>query len=77
MFYKLDPGHWPVRGLNRLEVELKQRDPEVTPQIAVSNLELEIKYLLGKHMRRDYAPRYLAETDLGAQESRNDRHGKA
>jgi hypothetical protein len=69
--YKLDPGHWPDRGLNRLEVELKQRDPEVTPQIAVSNLELEIKYLLGKHMRRD------SETDLGAQESRNDRHGKA
>ena len=69
--YKLDPDHWPARGLNRLEVELKQRDPEVTPQIAVSNLELEIKYLLGKHMRRD------SETDLGAQESRNDRHGKA
>lgn len=69
--YKLGPDHWPVRGLNRLEVELKQRDPEITPQIAVGNLELEIKYLLGKHMRRD------SETDLGERESRNDRHGKA
>ena len=69
--YKLGPDHWPTRGLNRLEVELKQRDPEVTPRIAVSNLELQIKYLLGKHMRRD------SETDLGARESRNDRHGNA
>ena len=69
--YKLDPDHWPVRGLNRLEVELKQRDPEVTPQIAVSNLELEIKYLLGRNMRRD------SETDLGERESLNDRHGTA
>ncbi|MDE2964387.1 MAG: hypothetical protein OXU26_10770 [Acidobacteriota bacterium] len=69
--YKLDVDHWPVRGLNRLEVELKQRDPEVTPRIAVSNLELEIKYLLGKNMRRD------SETDLGERESLNDRHGTA
>lgn len=69
--YKLDADHWPVRGLNRLEVELKQRDPEVTPRIAVSNLELEIKYLLGKNMRRD------SETDLGERESLNDRHGTA
>ena len=69
--YKLDADHWPAKGLNRLEVELKQRDPEVTPQIAVSNLEVEIKYLLGKNMRRD------SETDLGERESLNDRHGKA
>lgn len=69
--YKLDAAHWPARGLNHLEVELKQRDPEVTPQIAVSNLEVEIKYLLGKNMRRD------SETDLGERESLNDRHGKA
>ena len=69
--YKLDADHWPVRGLNRLEVELKKRDPQVAPQIAVSSLELEIKYLLGKNMRRD------SETDLGERESLNDRHGKA
>lgn len=69
--YKLEADHWPARGLNRLEVELKRRDPEVTPRIAVSNLEVEIKYLLGKNMRRD------SETDLGERESLNDRHGKA
>ncbi len=69
--YKLDADHWPAKGLNRLEVELKQRDREVTPQIAVSNLEVEIKYLLGKNMRRD------SETDLGERESLNDRRGKA
>ncbi len=69
--YRLDADHWPVRGLNRLEVELKQRDPQVTPRIAVSNLELEIKYLLGKNMRRD------SETDLGERESLTDRHGTA
>ena len=68
---RLEADHWPARGLNRLEVELKRRDPEVTPRIAVSNLELEIKYLLGKHMRRD------SETDLGERESLNDRHGTA
>ena len=67
--YKLDPTHWPTKGLNRLEVELRRRDPEVTPQIAVRNVELEVKYLKGRNMRGG------KETDLGAQESSSDRHG--
>ena len=59
--YKLDSSHWPKKGSNHLKIELIQRDPVVTPQIAIRNVELEIKYLMGKNMRR------FDEIDLGAQ----------
>ena len=59
--YKLDSSHWPEKGSNHLEIELIQRDPVVTPQIAIRNVELEIKYLMGKNLRR------FDEIDLGAQ----------
>ena len=51
--YRLDPSHWPQKGNNVLEIMLLERDPDVTPQLYVRDVELEIKYLPGKHFNRD------------------------
>lgn len=50
--FRLDEPHWPVNGANNLKVTLHHRDEEVTPQIYVRDVELEIKYLMGKHFHR-------------------------
>ena len=51
--YQLDPSHWPQTGENILKVTLLLRDSDVTPQCYVRDVELEIKYLPGKHFNRD------------------------
>ncbi len=51
--YRLDPSHRPQKGNNVLEVTLLERDPDVIPQCHVRDVELEIKYLPGKHFNRD------------------------
>ena len=51
--YQLDPSYWPQKGNNVLEVTLLERDPDVIPQCYVRDVELEIKYLPGKHFHRD------------------------
>ena len=66
--YRLDKNHWPRRGKNILEVTLTRRDPEVTPQIFLRDVELEIKYLLGKKFYRGQDP------DLGDYEFSTDRN---
>ncbi len=58
--FRLDRKHWPLRGRNTVEVMLTQRDPDVTPQIHLRDVELEIKYLLGKNFHRGEA-----DPDLG------------
>ena len=60
--YKLDREHWPLKGTNTLKVTLLKRDPEVTPQIYIRDVELEIKYLMGKNFHRGQDP------DLGPYE---------
>ena len=57
--FRLDRAHWPRKGKNTLEVTLEKRDPGVTPQIYVRDVELEIRYLLGKNYHR------IPEGDLG------------
>ena len=46
------PGHWPVPGANTLRVILRFRDPDVTPQLYIRDVETEIKYLMGKNYDR-------------------------
>ena len=53
--FTLDRDHWPRQGANTLEVTLLERDPDVTPQVLVRDVELEIKYLMGKNFRRDFS----------------------
>ena len=61
--YQLEPEHWPLKGRNTLEVMLLERDPEVSPEIAVHDVELETRYLLGKNFHRGYV-----DPDLGPYE---------
>jgi hypothetical protein len=58
--YRLDRAHWPRPEKNTIEVTLTRRDPDVTPQILLRNVELEVKYLLGKNFHRGEDP------DLGS-----------
>ena len=39
--YRLDRDHWPVQGLNALEVALTEYDDEVTVEPYVRDVELE------------------------------------
>ena len=54
--YRLDRALWPKKGRNTLEVALLRRDRHVTPQIDVRDVELEIKYLMGKNYHRGQDP---------------------
>jgi hypothetical protein len=60
--FRLDEAHWPVRGANNLEIALLRRDPDVTPPIYVRDVELDVKYLMGKRFARGQDP------DLGPTE---------
>ena len=64
--YRLDRNHWPRKGSNTLEITLTQRDPDITPQIFLRDLELDIKYLMGKNFHRGQDP------DLGEVQSLTD-----
>ena len=61
--YRLDPDHWPWQGENTLEITLLARNSDVTPPIYIRDVELEVKYLMGKHFHRGQ------DLDLGAYES--------
>ena len=61
--YRLDGDCRPLRGDNRLEITLLERDPDVTPQIFVRDVELEIRYLMGKNYHRSFV-----DQDLGPHE---------
>ena len=61
--FRLDRDRWPVKGANSLEVTLHERDPDVTPQISLRDVELETRYLMGMNYHRDFV-----DTDLGPYE---------
>ena len=60
--YRLDEAHWPQPGDNTLEVTLLKRDPDIIPECYIRDVELEIKYLMGKHFHRGQ------DADLGPYE---------
>ena len=61
--FKLDKTHWPKKGENKLEIELLRRDPQALPDISVRDVELDIKYLMGRNFHRGQ------DIDLGPYES--------
>ncbi len=61
--FRLDAKQWPVRGRNVLEVELLKRDGQALPAVRLRDVELEIKYLMGKNYHRG-----LIDVDLGPDE---------
>ena len=58
--FKLDRDHWPVRGENALEVTLNHKDLVALPEVILRDVELEIKYLMGKNYHRSFV-----DPDLG------------
>ena len=52
--FRPDRALWPTQGVNELEVTLLERDPDVTPQIELRDVELDVKYLMGKHYHRGF-----------------------
>lgn len=54
--WRLPREHWPLQGNNRVEVTLTRRDPALTPAIALRDVEMEIKYLMGKNYHRGQDP---------------------
>jgi hypothetical protein len=50
--FKLDREHWPRQGKNTIEITLGKRDPDVTPEVFLRDVELEVQYLLGKNFHR-------------------------
>jgi hypothetical protein len=61
--FDLDKEYWPVRGLTKVEVVLESRDPDVVPGLQLRDVELEIKYLMGKNFHRGFI-----DPDLGPYE---------
>ena len=64
--FRLDQDHWPVKVSNNLDVTLLERDPDVTPQIALRDVEMEIKYLMGKSYHREFVDRDLGPYETAA-----------
>ena len=60
--YKLDQDQWPKKDENTLQISLLQRATGITSQIYIRDIELEIKYLMGKNFYRGDDP------DLGIYE---------
>ena len=54
--YRLDRDHWPQLGDNTIEVTLDRRDPDITPTLQLRDVEMEIRYLMGRHHYRDEDP---------------------
>ena len=61
--FRLDAKHWPKKGNNTLSVELVRRDAQALPEIFVRDVELDIKYLMGRNYHRGQ------DVDLGPSES--------
>ena len=61
--FRLDQEHWPQQGDNTLEVTLLERDPDLLGEVSLRDVELEIKYLMGKSFHRGYV-----DPDLGPYE---------
>ena len=58
--FRLDRAHFPQRGENTLEVTLLERDPDVLGAVSLRDVELELKYLMGRNFHRGYV-----DPDLG------------
>jgi len=61
--FRLGAEAWPHRGDNTLEVTLVERDAEVAGSVSLRDVELEIKYLMGRSFPRGYV-----DPDLGLYE---------
>ncbi len=54
--YRLPREHWPGKGQNQVEVTLLRRDADIVPELALKDVEMEVKYLGGKNFARGQDP---------------------
>ena len=50
--FRLPRDHWPMQGKNKVEVTLLHRDGDIIPDLALKDVEMEVKYLDGKNFAR-------------------------
>ena len=50
--FRLNRAHFPQRGENTLEVTLLERAPDLLGDVSLRDVELEIKYLMGRNFHR-------------------------
>ena len=65
--FRLDEDTWPVCGDNIVSVEPLARDAAVTPPLFLRDVELEVRYLMGRHFHRAFV-----DPDLGPYGERGD-----
>ena len=58
--FRLDRAHFPQQGENELEVTLLKRTPDVLGGVSLRDVELELKFLMGRNFHRGYV-----DPDLG------------
>jgi len=56
---------WPIKGENQIEVELVRREPEAVAPVALRDVELELRYLMGKAYHRSFVDPDLGSTNVG------------
>ena len=52
--FRLDRAHFPQRGENTLEGTLLERTPDVLGDVSLRDVELELKFLMGRNFHRGY-----------------------
>ncbi|MCY3760993.1 MAG: hypothetical protein OXH50_07065 [Gemmatimonadetes bacterium] len=65
--FRLPEEHWPVQGINLVEVKLHERDGALTMPLRVRDVELETRYLMGRNYHRSFV-----DDDLGPYEHASD-----
>lgn len=63
--FRPEPEHWPVKGENQIEVKLVRRESEAVPPVRLRDVELEIRYLMGKAYHRALVDPDLGSTNVG------------
>ena len=58
--FRLESEFWPVKGQNILTATVIERDEHLLGDVRLRDVELEIKYLMGKSFHREYV-----DPDLG------------
>jgi len=61
--FNLTKEYWPTKGSNIFEVTLLNHDSEVIEYPNLRDVELEIKYLMGKNFHRDFVDLNLGPYD--------------
>lgn len=54
--WRLGPDNWPESGRNTFEAKLLHRDADLIPEVTLHDVELEIKYKMGKNFHRGQDP---------------------